>query len=79
MSDHIDGGITIPTRPKIIGGLAPKSGTLNGQLNAAGTRDYNQLVNKPKINGHELVGDKSFSDLGMRRVTSGEIIDILNM
>lgn len=30
-----------------------------------GTRNYNQLINKPQINGVELIGDKSFEDLGL--------------
>jgi len=27
--------------------------------------NYNELINKPSINGVELVGDKSFEDLGI--------------
>ena len=27
--------------------------------------DYNKLANKPRINGVELIGDLSFTDLGM--------------
>lgn len=30
-----------------------------------GTNDYNQLINKPLINGHELVGDLTAEDLGL--------------
>ena len=30
-----------------------------------GTSDYNELVNKPSINGEELVGDKTSQDLGL--------------
>ena len=28
-------------------------------------KDYNVLINKPRINGVELVGDVSFTDLGL--------------
>lgn len=35
--------------------------------------DYNDLENKPRINGEELVGDKDFSDLGTRSMTEEEI------
>lgn len=28
-----------------------------------GTKDYNELINKPSINGHELIGNQSSSDL----------------
>jgi len=30
-----------------------------------GTKDYNGLVNKPTINGHELVGDMNADDLDL--------------
>ena len=30
-----------------------------------GTDNYNELINKPKINGTELVGDKTSQDLGL--------------
>ena len=30
-----------------------------------GTDDYNELVNKPKINNTELVGDMTAQDLGL--------------
>ena len=31
-----------------------------------GTTDYEQLTNKPKVNGVELSGDKSASQLGLQ-------------
>ena len=30
-----------------------------------GTKDYNELINKPTINGHELVGDMNADDLDL--------------
>lgn len=30
-----------------------------------GTKDYNELINKPTINGHELSGDMSADDLDL--------------
>lgn len=39
--------------------------------------DYENLENKPQINGHELVGDKSSDDLGLQgKLTAGENITI---
>ena len=32
-----------------------------GDITVNGTYDYNELVNKPKINGVELVGAQSFN------------------
>ena len=30
-----------------------------------GTKDYNELINKPTINGHELIGDMNADDLDL--------------
>ena len=42
-----------------------------------GTNDYEKLKNKPKINGVELIKNKSFSDLGMNNITNQELEDML--
>lgn len=34
-------------------------------VGGGGTDDYNELVNKPKINNTELVGDMTAQDLGL--------------
>ena len=41
-------------------------------------RDYNQLKNRPKIEGVTLVGDKSFEELGFLEMSNSEIQDIIN-
>ena len=90
MGDHVTGNLTDEHQKlkghlvntddtHISGNLSPKSRTLQGGLSSGGTKDYNHLSNKPKVNGVELVGDKSFPDLGMRRITGGEILDILDI
>lgn len=35
--------------------------------------DYESLNNKPKINTVTLIGDKSFEDLGLERITNAEL------
>ena len=40
--------------------------------------DYTKFINKPKINGVELVGNKSFEQLGRHRVTNRTIQDIVD-
>lgn len=35
--------------------------------------DYEALYNKPKINTVTLIGDKSFEDLGLERITNTEL------
>lgn len=40
-------------------------------------RDYNDLKNKPRVEGVELVGDKTLEELGMRNITPQEIDKII--
>lgn len=42
------------------------------------TTDYEILEKKPRIEGVELIGDKSFSDLGELTITNSEIKDIID-
>lgn len=49
---------------------------------SGGTTNYNQLENKPKINGVALIGDKSAADLGIPIVSmdiSGETLIFTNI
>lgn len=53
---------------------------LNGSItygNGVGTRDYNKLYNKPQIESIELIGDKSFAELGLNAIDAIEILEIL--
>lgn len=43
-----------------------------------GTSDYNDLINKPSINGVELQGDKSFEQLGRDDIKNRQIKDIID-
>lgn len=43
----------------------------------SGTNDYNALVNKPKIEGVVLKGDKTFRQLGLEPMTEQDIDNIL--
>lgn len=44
--------------------------TPTSPINITGTSDYNDLENKPSINGHVLEGDQSSEDLGINIPTS---------
>ena len=44
----------------------------------SGTRDYEKLKNKPQINSVELLGNKSFEDLGAEFLTNMEIEELIN-
>jgi hypothetical protein len=43
-----------------------------------GTKDYEQLLNKPSIEGEVLIGNKTFEDLHMHVLTNLEIETLLN-
>ena len=62
------------------------SGSLNADTGMSGDlkmaervyeNDYEKLVNKPKINGVELVKDKSFEELGDHVLTNFEILELM--
>ena len=44
----------------------------------SGTGNYNALTNKPSINEVELIGDKSFDDLGDHTLSNIEIKTIFD-
>ena len=55
-----------------------KAGASLGQtVLTSGTNDYEKLRNKPRIEGVELVGDLSFPQLNMSRLTNSEIEELL--
>lgn len=64
---NIDGDIT---------GLSNLSGSVV-YGNGNGTRDYNKLINKPQIESIELIGNKTFEELGLNAIDTMEILDIL--
>ena len=41
-------------------------------------KDYEALINKPHINGNELIGDKTFAELGLFEITPQEIDDLFD-
>ena len=44
----------------------------------AGSNDYNELINRPKINGVELVGNKTTEELDILPLTNTEIDEFMN-
>ena len=45
---------------------------------ALSIQDYNNLFNKPQIEGNTLEGDKTFDDLGMTPLSAQELADMWN-
>ena len=50
---------------------------LRNKGGGGGTTDYNELSNKPKIEGQELKGDLSFSDFGYEDATDAEFKEVV--
>ena len=44
-----------------------------------GSKNYNDLLNKPRIEGVELEGDKSFDDLNLNKIPNSEIEELLSL
>lgn len=63
---------TIKPRGVLKGITQPGTGSGGG-----GTNDYEQLVNKPSINTHLLVGDSNFEDIGLHFMTNVELQQLL--
>lgn len=53
-------------------------GATFGEVQKVSTSNYEDLYNKPKINGVTLIGDRSFEDLGEESLTNMEIVTIFN-
>ena len=71
----------IITAKQSVCGSVKQTKQLSGKLDKADTvykDDYTDLKNKPSINGVELIGDKSFDDLGDIALTNTEIFNMIN-
>lgn len=65
-----------------VSGEMSVSQSMSGILNKAASvyeKDYEKLNNKPRINGVELVQDKSFEDLGDNILSNFEILELMKM
>lgn len=72
----LSGRISAVTMSGSLNAEQPMSGTLN-MAERVYENDYEKLHNKPKINGVELVQDKSFEELGDHVLTNFEILELM--
>lgn len=66
---------------KEISGQVSVKGRISGTVGKAEKvyeNDYNNLKNKPSIEGVTLEGDKTFDDLGMTPLSAQELADMWN-
>ena len=80
MNETIDIDIEINTDSSIDTDIQTSDGEIDTdiKISTGGTNDYNDLINKPSIEGVELVGDKTLEELGVEALTPQEIDAIIN-
>ena len=80
MNETIDIDIEINTDSSIDTDIQTSDGEIDTdiEISTSGTNDYNDLINKPSIEGVELVGDKTLEELGVEALTNAEIDAIIN-
>ena len=72
----LSGSISVVTMSGSLNADTGMSGSLN-MAERVYENDYEKLHNKPKINGVELVQDKSFEELGDHVLTNFEILELM--
>ena len=79
MNETIDIDIEINTDSSIDTDIQTSDGEIDTDIviSTGGTNDYNDLINKPSIEGVELVGDKTLEELGVEALTPQEIDELL--
>ena len=79
MNEAIDIDIEINTDSSIDTDIQTSDGEIDTdiEISTGGTNDYNDLINKPSIEGVELVGDKTLEELGVEALTPQEIDELL--
>lgn len=68
--------ITVPMEVSVSRQTVPMN--VSGSVRPVINTDYEQLENKPQINGVELNGNKTFEELGEQTITNVELQDIIN-
>lgn len=67
---------------KISGDISQKSRLVQGAIGVnsgiSGTKDYEKLYNKPRIEDVELIGNKTLPEIGVGRITNFEIESIIS-
>ena len=72
----LSGDISVVTMSGSLNADTGMSGSLN-MAERVYENDYEKLHNKPKINGVELIQDKSFEELGDHVLTNFEILELM--
>lgn len=75
---QLTGSISAVTMSAAMNASVPMTGTLK-QADRVVEKDYEKLVNRPSINGVELIKDKSLEDIGCIPMKNSEILSLIKI
>lgn len=75
---ELTGQISAASMAAALSATAEMSGTLK-QAERAVEKDYEKLINRPSINGVELIKDKSLEDIGCIPMKNSEILSLIKI
>ena len=67
----------VSVTPEISGNNIGASASMVNKVQVNNTSDYRLLKNKPQIEDVELIGNKSFNDLGLTNISNMRIEEII--
>lgn len=70
-------GNKIPVTPEMSPNQIGATAKMANQIQVTNTSDYNLLKNKPQIESVDLIGNKSFNDLGLTNISNMRIEQII--
>lgn len=75
---ELTGQISAVNMSAALSATAEMSGTLK-QAERVVEKDYEKLINRPSINGVELIKDKSLEDIGCIPMKNSEILSLIKI
>ena len=75
---ELTGQISTVNMSAALSASAEMSGTLK-QADRVVEKDYEKLINRPSINGVELIRDKSLEDIGCIPMKNSEILSLIKI
>ena len=75
---ELTGQISAASMAAALSASAEMSGTLK-QAERVVEKDYEKLINRPSINGVELIKDKSLEDIGCIPMKNSEILSLIKI
>ena len=72
---------TLTNQNTLMGNISNRSSSVSGSVSnrgiVNGTKNYEELDNKPSIETVTLIGDKTFAQLGLSALSADDILEII--